>query len=58
MQAAGGIAIEGDLGEEFVSVALITTDIAEALDGRDLVLCFTPANGQRRTGRDRCAASS
>ena len=47
VQAAGGIAIEGDLGEEFVPVGLITTDIAEALEGRDLVLCFTPANGQR-----------
>lgn len=47
LQAAGGVSIEGDLGEEFVGIPTITTDIAEALDARQLVMCFTPANGQR-----------
>jgi opine dehydrogenase len=45
--AEGGVAIDGDLGEEFVRIPTITTDIAEAVRGRDVVMCFTPANGQR-----------
>ncbi len=49
VERAGGIAIEGDLGDEFVPLSLITTDIREALVGRQLVMCFTPANGQRTT---------
>jgi opine dehydrogenase len=44
---AGGVQIEGDLGEEFVPIPTITTDMAEAVAGRELVMCFTPANGQR-----------
>jgi opine dehydrogenase len=44
---AGGVQIEGDLGEEFVAISTITTDVAEAVAGRQLVMCFTPANGQR-----------
>jgi len=44
---AGGVGIEGDLGEEFVRIPTITTDIADAVAGRDVVFCFTPAYGQR-----------
>ena len=44
---AGGVTTEGDLGDGFVPLPCVTTDIAEALDGRDLVMCFTPAYGQR-----------
>ena len=44
---AGGVTTEGDLGEGFVPLPCVTTNIAEALDGRDVVMCFTPAYGQR-----------
>ena len=47
IKKAGGVEIEGDLGEEFVPIARVTTDIAEALQDRQLVMCFTPSNGQR-----------
>jgi opine dehydrogenase len=47
LQAAGGVWIEGDLGEEHVPIETITSDIAEALADRQLVFSFTPANGQR-----------
>jgi opine dehydrogenase len=47
IQEAGGVTIDGDLGEEFVPLPIVTTDIAEALRDRELVFCFTPANGQR-----------
>lgn len=47
LREAGGVEIEGDLGEEFVPLPLITDDVAEALTDRQLVICFTPANGQR-----------
>lgn len=47
IRQAGGIEIEGDLGEEFVPIARVTDDVAQALDDRQLVICFTPANGQR-----------
>ncbi len=45
---AGGVEIEGDLGEEFVPLSRITTDIAEAVEAAQLVMGFTSANGQRR----------
>jgi opine dehydrogenase len=44
---AGGVGIEGDLGEEFVRIPTITADIAEAVAERELIFCFTPAYGQR-----------
>jgi opine dehydrogenase len=47
LAAAGGVSIEGDLGEEFVPLPTITTEIAEAVAGREVVFCFTQANGQR-----------
>jgi opine dehydrogenase len=43
----GGIEIEGDLGEEFVPVKCITTDISEAVRGAQLILLAVPAYGQR-----------
>jgi opine dehydrogenase len=49
MEAAvqqGGIEIEGDLGEEFVPLPVITTDPAEALQGAQLILIAVPAYGQ------------
>lgn len=45
----GGIEIEGDLGEEFVPVHRITTDLAEAVRGAELILLAVPAYGQRPT---------
>lgn len=47
LREAGGVWIEGDLGEEFVRIPTITIDIAEAVEGSGIVMCFTPANGQR-----------
>jgi opine dehydrogenase len=47
LAAAGGVAIEGDLGKEFVRIPTITTDMSEAVAGSQLVICFTPAYGQR-----------
>lgn len=47
IREAGGVEIEGDLGEEFVPIARITSEITEALEDRELVICFTRANGQR-----------
>lgn len=47
LAAAGGVWIEGDLGEEFVPIPTITTEIAEAVAGREVVMCFTQATGQR-----------
>jgi opine dehydrogenase len=44
---AGGVSIEGDLGEGFVQIAKVTTQLEEALAERQLVMCFTAANGQR-----------
>ncbi len=44
---AGGIDIEGDLGDEFVPLPVVTTDVASAVRGAQLVICFTPAYGQR-----------
>jgi opine dehydrogenase len=43
----GGVTIEGDLGEGFVPIQKVTTDIEAALSDRQLVFSFTPANGQR-----------
>ena len=43
---AGGVTIEGELGEGFVPIGLATMDIAEALTDRQLIMCCTPANGQ------------
>jgi opine dehydrogenase len=45
----GGVEIEGDLGEAFVPLRTVTTSMEEALAGRQLAICFTPANGQRPT---------
>ena len=47
----GGIQAEGKL-EGFVSVATVTTDIAEALDGVDLVFVVGPAYATEPFGRD------
>jgi opine dehydrogenase len=44
---AGGVEIEGDLGEGFAAIPLITTDVAAALRGTELALCCVPAYGQR-----------
>ena len=47
IMAAGGVNIIGDLGEGFVPINKITSDISEALSDRQLILCMTPANGQQ-----------
>ncbi len=49
MEAAvrrGGLEIEGDLGEEFVPLPVITTDPGEALQQAQLILIAVPAYGQ------------
>jgi opine dehydrogenase len=43
----GGIEIEGDLGEAFIPVKRVTTDIAEALKDAQLILIAVPAYGQQ-----------
>jgi opine dehydrogenase len=48
---AGGVEIEGELGEEFVPFALVTDDPELAVGGADFVLCCTPAYGQRAMAR-------
>jgi opine dehydrogenase len=48
---AGGVEIEGDIGEGFVSLPVITSDIGEAMRDRQLVMCFAPAYGQRDLAR-------
>jgi opine dehydrogenase len=45
--ARGGVEIEGDLGEEFIPIPIITTDISEAMPGAELILIAVPAYGQR-----------
>jgi opine dehydrogenase len=45
-QQRGGIEIEGDLGEEFVSLPVITTEPEAALSDAQLVLIAVPAYGQ------------
>ena len=47
----GGIQAEGQL-EGFVSLAAVTTDIAEALDGVDVVFVVGPAYATEPFGRD------
>lgn len=44
--AAGGIEIEGELGEGFVPLHRMTTDLAEATATAELVLIAVPAYGQ------------
>ena len=43
----GGIELEGDLGEMFVKIPIITTDAAKALQNAQLILVAVPAYGQR-----------
>lgn len=43
----GGADIEGDLGEEFVPIPIITTDVATAMQDAQLVLIAVPGYGQR-----------
>jgi opine dehydrogenase len=47
LQEHGGVEIEGDLGEDFVKIPVITTDIAEAMQGAQLILIAVPGYGQR-----------
>ncbi|HWK29552.1 MAG TPA: NAD/NADP octopine/nopaline dehydrogenase family protein [Solirubrobacter sp.] len=47
LREAGGVEIEGDLGDGFAAIPTITTDVAEALSGAELALCCVPAYGQR-----------
>ncbi len=43
----GGAEIEGDLGEEFVKLPIITTDVEQAMQGAQLILIATPGYGQK-----------
>jgi opine dehydrogenase len=43
----GGVEIEGSLGEEFVFISVITTDIQKAMRDVQLVLIGVPGYGQR-----------
>jgi opine dehydrogenase len=42
----GGVEIEGSLGEEFVTIPVITTDIQEAMQNAQLILIGVPGYGQ------------
>jgi opine dehydrogenase len=44
VREAGGIEYSGVPGEGFADVAVVTTDLAEALEGADLVMVCLPAN--------------
>jgi len=48
---AGGINIKGAFGEGFVTPGVITTDIAEAIGGRDILLFCVPAYGHEKFTR-------
>jgi opine dehydrogenase len=43
----GGVEIEGDLGEEFVKIPIITTDIQVALEDAQLICIAVPGYGQK-----------
>ncbi|HVU14104.1 MAG TPA: NAD/NADP octopine/nopaline dehydrogenase family protein [Phototrophicaceae bacterium] len=43
----GGVELEGDLGEKFVPVPVITTDVGEAMKDAQLILIAVPGYGQR-----------
>jgi opine dehydrogenase len=47
LMKVGGVEIEGSLGEEFVPIAVITTDIQEAMRDIQLILIGVPGYGQR-----------
>ncbi|RAI39350.1 NAD/NADP-dependent octopine/nopaline dehydrogenase family protein [Rhodoplanes roseus] len=47
LQAAGGVAYEGVLGDGFVPVHTITTNAAEAMDGADAVLIMGPTQAHQ-----------
>lgn len=53
MQAAGGVAIEGEKGEpdRLVPLDVITTDPERAVESADLILCCVAANGQESVVR-------
>ena len=42
----GGVETEGDFGEQFVNIATVTTDVAEAMRDAQLILISVPAYGQ------------
>jgi len=44
----GGIELEGDLGEVFVKIPTVTTEVEEGLKDAQLILLAVPAYGQRR----------
>jgi opine dehydrogenase len=47
LKQIGGVETEGDLGEHHIPLPVITTDAAEAMKDRQLVLIAVPAYGQR-----------
>ncbi len=47
LRERGGVDIEGDLGEEFVPLPVVTTDISVAMKDVDLILVAVPGYGQR-----------
>jgi opine dehydrogenase len=47
LQERSGVEIEGSLGDTFIPISTITTDMAEALKDAQLVATAVPANGQR-----------
>jgi opine dehydrogenase len=48
---SGGISLRGVVGEGFAKPALVTTDIQAALDGADIVLVITTADGHKPIAR-------
>jgi opine dehydrogenase len=51
LAAAGGVEHEGVLGDGSIQPALITTDLARALDGADLVLIMGPTHAHEDIAR-------
>ena len=44
--SAGGVTIEGELGEGLIPLSLATSDVSDACSGRQLFMCCTPAYDQ------------
>lgn len=51
LSRTGGLYVIEESGDEFVPISLATTDLAEALEGTDLIQVMTSAAGQRGVAR-------
>jgi opine dehydrogenase len=51
LSAIGGVEYEGELGEGFAPIKLITNDVGAAIDGADLVLITAPTHAHEDVAR-------